>query len=141
LAEVRRESIASPRLTAGLLGSFATLALVISVTGIAGVIGFSVSQRSNEIGIRMALGANRQSVLGMVLRQGMTMVVAGLAVGLAGAIALNRTMSGLLFGIEPTDPLTYAGVALLLAAAAAAATLVPARRAATIEPMKALRND
>lgn len=141
LAEVRRESIASPRLTALLLGVFGAVALVISATGIAGVIGFSVSQRTNEIGLRMALGAHQGTVLTMILRQGMKLVIVGLALGAIGAFALARVMSGLLFGIEATDPVTFIGVGVVLASVAAAATLMPARRATTIDPMMALRAD
>ncbi len=141
LAQVRTESLASPRLTALLLGLFALLALVISATGIAGVIGFSVSQRTNELGVRMALGARQGSVLWLVLRQGMVLVGIGLALGLVGSLALTRAMSGLLFGIEATDPLTFLGVGVALAAAAAAATLIPAGRATTIDPMVALRSE
>ena len=141
LAEVRRESIASPRLTALLLGIFGAVALVLSATGIAGVIGFSVSQRTSEIGMRMALGAHQNTVLTMILKQGMKLVVVGLVLGGAGAFALARFMSGLLFGVEATDPITFIGVGLVLAGVAAAATLLPARRATTIDPMIALRAD
>ena len=141
LAEVRSQSIAAPRTTAMLLAIFGVVALVISGTGIVGVIGFSVSRRANEIGIRMALGADRSRVLGMVLRQGMGMVGVGLAVGLVGALVFNRSMSGLLFGVASTDLVTYLAVGLVLASVAAGATLIPARRAVAIDPMSALRND
>jgi putative ABC transport system permease protein len=141
LAQVRTESLASPRLTALLLGLFAALALVISATGIAGVIGFSVSQRTNEIGVRMALGARQSSVLWLVLRQGMTLVGIGLALGLVGSFALTRLMTGLLFGVGATDPLTFVGVAGALAAVAATATLIPAGKATAIDPMVALRSE
>ncbi len=139
LAEVRRESIASPRVTALLLGIFGAVALVISATGIAGVIGFSVSQRTNEIGMRMALGAHQNTVLRMILKQGMKLVVVGLVLGGAGALALARLMSGLLFGVAAADPITFIGVGLVLAGVAAAATFLPALRATTIDPMIALR--
>jgi putative ABC transport system permease protein len=141
LKQVRTESLASPRLTALLLGLFAGLALVISATGIAGVTGFSVSQRTNEIGVRMALGARRSSVLWLVLRQGMTLVVVGLALGMVGSLALTRVLSGLLFGVPATDPLTFVGVAGALVAVATAATLIPAGKATTIDPMVALRSE
>ena len=124
-----------------LLGIFGAVALVISATGIAGVIGFSVSQRTNEIGMRMALGAHQRTVLTMILKQGMKLVIVGLALGAAGAFALARVMSGLLFGVEATDPVTFIGVGVVLASVAAAATLLPARRATTIDPMIALRAD
>jgi putative ABC transport system permease protein len=141
LADVRRESLASPRLTALLLAVFGGLALIITATGVAAVIGFSVSQRSHEIGVRMALGARRDAVLGMVLWQGLRLVVIGLAIGIVGAVALARLMSGLLFGIAATDAVTFVSVAALLVAVAAGATFVPARRATTVDPMIALRSE
>jgi putative ABC transport system permease protein len=115
------------------------LALIITATGLAAVIGFSVSQRVHEIGVRMALGAERDTVLAMVLWQGMKLVLVGLVVGAAGAIALTKIMAGLLFGVSTSDPATFIAVALLLALVAAAATLIPARRATAIDPMVALR--
>ena len=139
LAEVRSESLASPRLTMMLMALFAGLALAITATGIGGVMAFTVSQRTNEIGIRMALGAPRGSVLSMVLGQGMTLVLVGLGIGVVGALALGGLMSGLLFGIEATDSWTFMGVLLVLAGVAAAACLLPARRAVSISPMTALR--
>jgi predicted permease len=139
VAEVRSASLAPWRLTAALLGLFALLALVITATGIAGVIAFSVNQRTQEFGIRMALGAQRGSVLTMVLRQGISLVLIGLAIGMAGALALTRLLTTLLFGFEPTDALTYLAVSMVLVAVAAAACLIPARRAATVDPMVALR--
>ena len=141
LEELRRNSLASPRLTTTLLTMFAVLALIITAAGLAGVIAFTVSQRTHEIGIRMALGAERGTVLGMVLRQGLAMVVVGLAIGVAGAVALSHVMSGLLFGVEATDPLTFVAVGLLLFAVALAACLIPARRATAISPMLALRGN
>ncbi len=139
LAEVRSASLAPWRLTAALLGLFALLALVITAAGIAGVIAFSVNQRTQEFGIRMALGAQRGSVLTMVLRQGISLVLIGLAIGMAGALALTRLLTTLLFGVEPTDALTYLAVSMVLVAVAAAACLIPARRAASVDPMVALR--
>lgn len=139
LAEVRLSSLASPRLTATLLGLFAALALVITATGIAGVVAFSVNQRTQEFGIRMALGAHRASLLALVLRQGLTLVLAGLAIGTAGALVLTRLMTTLLFGVEPTDAITFLSVAMVLLAVAAAACLIPARRAASVDPLVALR--
>jgi putative ABC transport system permease protein len=141
LEQVRAESLASPRLTAALLGLFAALALIITATGISGVMALWVSQRTHEIGIRMALGATQGKVLRMVLGQGMTLVLAGLAAGAAGALALNHVLSGMLFGVAPTDPLTYVAVALVLVTAAAMACFAPARRATAIDPMVALRTD
>ena len=140
LEQVRSNSLASPRLTALLLGLFAVLALVITATGITGVLAFSVSQRFQEFGIRMALGAAPASVLGMVLRQGMSLVGVGLGLGLAVALVFARLLSGLLFGVRPTDPITFGAVALVLLAVAAAASFFPARRATAADPMHALRN-
>ena len=139
VAEVRAASLQPPRLTAALLGLFALLALVITATGIAGVIALSVNQRTQEFGIRMALGAQRADVLGMVLRQGLQLVLAGLAIGLAGALVLTRVLSSLLFEVQPTDVLTYLAVSTVVVAVAALACLLPARRAATVNPMIALR--
>ena len=139
LEQVRSDYLASPRLTAILLGLFAGLALLITVTGIAGVIAFAVSQRTREIGIRMALGAESGSVLGMLLKQGMGLVLVGLVLGTVGAFGLSRLMSGLLFGVGPTDPITFVGVALLLAAVAALATFLPARAATGVDPVTALK--
>jgi putative ABC transport system permease protein len=140
LEQVRGESLASPRLTTFLLGLFAVLALVITATGLAGVIAFSVSQRTQEIGIRMALGAARGEVLTMVLREGMTLVGLGLVCGIGGAVALTHLMSGLLYGVDATDPLTFVATALLLGGVAAVACLAPARRATAVDPIVALRS-
>ena len=139
LAEVRSSTLESPRLSATLIGMFGLLALVITAAGIAGVIAFSVNQRTQEFGIRMALGAQRGNVLRMVLRQGLKLVLGGLAIGLAGALVLTRVLTTLLFGIEPTDGLTFVAVSMVLVAVAAIACLVPARRAASVDPMVALR--
>ena len=139
LEQMRTNSLSSPRLTALLLALFAILALVITATGITGVIAFSVSQRFHEFGIRMALGAQRGEVLQMVLRQGMTLVAIGLGIGLAGALLLSRLLNGLLYGVRPTDPLTFVAVAAVLLAVAAAACFFPARRATSADPMQTLR--
>jgi putative ABC transport system permease protein len=139
LAEVRSASLEPPRLTATLLGLFGLLALVITAAGIAGIIAFSVNQRTQEFGIRMALGAQPSSVLGMVLRQGLQLVLIGLAMGLAGALVLTRLLTTLLFGVEPTDTFTYVAVSMVLLSVAAVAGVVPARRAASVDPMVALR--
>jgi predicted permease len=139
LEQIRHESLASPRLTTQLLGLFAALALTITAAGLWGVIGYSVSQRTQEIGVRMALGAAPAQVLRMVLGQGLRAVSFGLGLGLVGALALARLVSGLLFGVEPTDPLCFAGSAAVLVLVAVAACLAPARRAVAIDPMVALR--
>jgi predicted permease len=139
LAEVRSASLESPRLTATLLGLFGLLALVITAAGIAGVVAFSVNQRTQEFGIRMALGARRATVLSLVVRQGLQLVLIGLAFGVAGALVLTRMLTTLLFGIQPTDSLTFVAVSMVLIAVAAIACVVPARRAASVDPIVALR--
>jgi predicted permease len=139
LEEVRGEALANPRLTTTLILLFALLALCITAAGLGGVVAFSVSQRTQEIGVRMALGAGRSEVLGMVLREGLALVGLGLVLGALAAILLGRLMTGLLFHVETTDPLTFAGMSLILILIAAAACLVPARRAATVDPLVALR--
>jgi putative ABC transport system permease protein len=137
---VRSESIASPRLTTALLSLFAALALAITATGLGGALMFAVSQRTQEIGIRMALGAAPVTVLRMLLGQGLRSVALGLALGSLASLALGRLISGLLFGIQPTDPLCFAGSALLLVLVGFVAALLPARRAAHVDPMSALRS-
>jgi predicted permease len=139
LEQVHAGALASPRLTAILLSLFAGLALVVTATGIAGVIGFSVGQRRQEFGIRMALGALPRGVQRMVLGQGMRPVFAGLALGLAGAIVVTRLWASLLYEVSPTDPPTYFVVAFVLGAVAAFSCFVPARRATAVDPMVALR--
>jgi len=140
LDEVRSGALDNPRLTATLLVLFASLALVITATGIAGVISFSVGQRRQEFGIRMALGALPGSVRRMVLGQGMRLVAAGLAAGIAAALMLTRLWSSLLYEVSPYDPPTFFVVALMLLVVAAIACFVPAKRATSVDPMVALRN-
>jgi len=139
LEQARQKALAPPRLMSVLVGVLALLALVITAAGIAGVMGLSVSERTKEIGIRMALGATPSSVLGMVLRQGMLLTAAGLALGLAMALNGTYLLQGLLFGIEPTDPMTITGVTILLLIVAALACYGPARRATSVDPLTALR--
>ena len=141
LEAIRSHSLAPPRLTAMLVSLFAAVALIITAAGIAGVVSFSVNQRTTEIGVRMALGAPRSSVVRMIVAQGLTPVTIGLACGLGGALLMTRVVVRLLFAVEPTDPVTYGAVITVLAAVAALACLVPARRAAAIDPMRALRAD
>ncbi len=129
------------RFRAVLLGAFGALALIIAAIGVYGVISYSVAQRTSEIGLRMALGALRRDVLVLVVWQGMRTSLIGIGIGLAGAYAASRLMVSLLFGVTPTDPVTFLGIALLLALVALAACLVPARRAMRIDPITALKYD
>ena len=133
------ESIAPNRLLSFLVTSFAALALVLASAGLYGVISYSVSQRTQEIGLRMALGAARKNVLSLVMREAARMALAGVALGLAGSLLATRLLAGQLFGVRATDPLTFAGVTLLLAAVALAACYIPARRAMRLDPLAALR--
>jgi putative ABC transport system permease protein len=137
--EIVSSSVAQPRLEALLLGLFGGLAMVLATIGIYGVMAYSVSQRTSEIGIRMALGASRSSVLRMVLQQGIRLTGMGLAIGLVLALGLTRLMSKMLFGISATDPATFALVLLLLAVIAMLACYLPARRATKVDPIVALR--
>jgi putative ABC transport system permease protein len=139
------DSVASPRLMAVLLGLFALIALLITVAGIIGVISLSVTQRTQELGIRMALGASQNKVMGMVMGQGMTLVLIGLAFGTVGSVILGyvvgSVISPLLFSVKAIDPLTLVGVSFVLMVVAAAACFVPARRVTGIDPMIALRRE
>jgi putative ABC transport system permease protein len=137
--ELFTTSVSQRRLNMFLFVGFSGVALVLSAVGIYGVLSYSVTQRTHEIGIRMALGAKQASVLGLVVRQGMTLVVVGLAAGVGAAVALTRLMQSLLFNVSPTDPITLATMALTLTAVALFACLIPARRAARVDPMVALR--
>ena len=139
LEEIRDESIAPQRLNATLIGLFALLALAIATVGVAGVLAFSVSQRTNELGVRLALGADRSMILRMILGEGAVMAVIGLAIGGLLAIPLSRLLAGLLFGVEPVDPVTIAASAALLLTVALVAAWIPARTATAVDPMTALR--
>src|SRR6185437_5955215 len=141
LDELRGESLAATRLTSLLLGLFAALALAIAATGLSGVTSLLVSQRTREIGIRLALGAQRSEVLGMVVRQSMRVIMIGLAVGIVCALLFSRLMSNLLFKTPATDPATFAAVALVLLVVALVASYVPARRVTRVNPLIALRSE
>jgi putative ABC transport system permease protein len=141
LQQVRDEAVASPRLTTWLLGLFAGLALMITAAGIGGVMALSVTQRTREIGIRMALGATRFRILAMVMRQGMILMLLGLVAGIIGALILNRLMAALLFATPAADPVTFAATSFLLIAVAGTACLIPALRATSINPVLALRSE
>jgi predicted permease len=133
------DSLSARRFAMILLGAFAVLALVLASVGIYGVIAYIVGQRTQEIGIRMALGAQRNDVLRLVVWQGARLALMGVSIGIVGALALTRLMTKLLYGVSATDPLTFAGLALILTAVAIAACCLPARRAMRVDPVVALR--
>ncbi|HTK53284.1 MAG TPA: ABC transporter permease [Gemmatimonadaceae bacterium] len=133
-------SLSPQRITAAMLSVFAGIALVLAVIGIYGVISYTVNQRTHEIGIRMALGAQRSDVIGRVLRQGVVLAALGIAIGAVGSFAMARGMTVLLHEVSPTDPLTFVAVAVILAAVALLGSWLPARRAAAVDPVVALRN-
>ena len=139
LEKIVADSIAQPRLNMLLMMLFGGLALLLSAVGIYGLLSYAVTQRTQELGIRMALGANVSDVLKLVLKQGMLLALIGEAIGLAGAFALTRLMSGLLFGVTPTDTTTFAGVVVVLTLTALLACYIPARRATKVDPLIALR--
>jgi putative ABC transport system permease protein len=141
LEQYRADSIAVPRLTANLLGLFALLALAIAAAGIGGVMSLAVSQRVHEIGVRMAIGARPAEIVRMILGQGMGLALVGVAIGLATAFGLTRAVKSLLFEVAPDDPTTFVAVAAVLAGAALAACYLPARRAAKVDPLRALRSE
>jgi predicted permease len=141
LDEIRARSMAQTSFALVMVGVAAAVALLLGVVGIYGVIAYIAAQRTREVGIRMALGAQAGHVSGLFLRQGLVLAGAGIAVGLAGALAATRLMSTLLYGVAPTDPLTYGAVSLALASAALLATYLPARRASRMDPVVALRTD
>jgi len=135
------ESISMPRFRTLLMTGFGLTALLLAMVGLYGVMANNVSQRTREFGVRMALGATRASVLRLVFRQGVPLVGIGLALGLAGALALSRTLESMLFGVKPGDPAVFAAVPVLLAAVALAAMLIPARRATRLDPVRTLGDE
>jgi putative ABC transport system permease protein len=139
MRQVLGQSIAQQRLYLALVGVFAALALLLAAAGIASVISYTVARRKHEIGIRMALGAEKSDVLWMVIGQGLKLALIGVVIGIAGALALTRFLSSLLYGVKPTDPLTFIAVSVILIAVALVACYIPARRAANVDPMVALR--
>ena len=141
LDDIRDQYLATPRLTAMLLTIFAALALLVTVAGITGVIATSVSQRTQEFGVRMALGASRRTVLRMVVREGLALVAAGLVIGGVGAVAVTRVLATYLFDTKPTDPFTFSVVGIAFVVAGICACLGPAWRATTVDPMLALRTE
>ena len=138
-SQVYSASLGSRRFNVILIGFFGITALLLATAGVFGVMAYSVSRRTREIGVRVALGAGPGDVLRMILSQGLRTIFIGVAIGIAGSLALTRTVESLLFGVTATDPLTFGGVTLLLVAAALLACYIPARRATKVDPMVALR--
>jgi putative ABC transport system permease protein len=141
LDDVVGQSVAMPRLFVAFFGFFAAVALLLAALGIYGVTAHAVSQRTQEIGVRIALGASVRGVVGMIVAQAMALAGAGLLIGMVAALLLARLLDTLLFNLSPNDPATFVSIALLLAMVAFMASLAPARRAATVDPVKALRRD
>jgi len=141
MTDVVDASLATPRLTGTLLAIFASLALLLAGVGVAGVLSYLVSRRRREIGIRLALGSSRVAVLGLVVRRGVAYASMGIAAGILAAFFLSEALAGLLFGVPPRDPVTFAAVAAILLAIAALASAVPAWSAARVDPLEALRGE
>ncbi len=141
LEQIRQENIASERLNTLLVGALGVLALVIATVGLAGVLSFFIGQRTNEIGIRMSLGAAPRQVLRMVLADGAALLGAGTLLGIAGSLAVGWLLEGMLFGVAPSDPLTLAAVMAIMITVGLAACAVPAARAARVDPLVAIRKE
>jgi ABC-type antimicrobial peptide transport system permease subunit len=141
LENVVNESVAQRRFSMLLLGLFALIALFLAAVGLYGVVAYTVSQRTQEIGLRMAIGAEGRDVMRLVLGGGMRLALVGVVIGIAGALALSRLVRSMLFHVTPFDPATYAATALLLLGVAALACYVPARRAMRVDPLTALRQE
>jgi ABC-type antimicrobial peptide transport system permease subunit len=141
LERIAFDSMSQPRIQTSLMAGFAVAALLLSALGIYGVLSYSVAQSTHELGIRMALGASAADILRLVLGQGLLLAGAGLAVGFAGSLALTRLLASMLFHVKPTDPATFAAVALLLALVALVAAFVPARRATRVDPLTSMRSE
>lgn len=141
LNDLRRDSVSTRRANTGLITAFGVLALMLAAVGVYGVVAYGVTLRSRELGIRAALGADRRALLTLVLREGLLVAVVGVAIGVAGALALSRVIRGLLYGVEPNDPIAMAGAALALLLPVIGATLIPARRASQANPVEVMRAD
>jgi putative ABC transport system permease protein len=141
LRELLTESVAEPRFRTLLLGAFALMAVALASVGVYGLISFSVTQRTREIGIRVALGAQARQVVMPLVLEGMTLAMTGIVLGVAGSFAATRLLAGFLFGVRPPDPLTHFAVAALLLGVALLATYIPSRRAARVDPITALRTE
>jgi putative ABC transport system permease protein len=140
MEDLLSDSVARPRFRTFVFLVLGTLAILLAVTGIYGVISYLVSQRTREIGIRVALGAQRRTVLHLIIRQGMSLALVGAVIGLIAAFVLTRLMTGLLYEVEATDPLTFTSITILLLLVSLAACWIPARRAAKVDPLVALRD-
>jgi putative ABC transport system permease protein len=139
--QILSDSVAQPRFRATLVGLFALAALVLAATGIYGVIAYLVSQRRNEMGIRLALGAESKDILRLIVGEGLKLIGAGILLGLMGALMLTRLLSALLFGVSATDPLTFVIIAIVMTIVALLACYLPARRATKVDPIIALRSE